>query len=419
MHMYAIDGISKGQAGRSAGLGKAWDEAVRDTRAGRRGRVAAKVARGSVTVAMAAAIAPNGVPAVAFADAASAGGTAKTQVVYAKASATGSQEGVYVVNQFESEDGSRAKASDAGDYESVKNLTDDQQLSASGTSAFDVSADEPFLYQGDLASSTQLPWTVKAGYKLDGKTVLAEQLAGASGKLEMTLDIQPNPECESAYADNFLLQVSGSFDNDLASSVEADGATLAQSAGNTQASYMVFPGKSGSYTINADVRDFEFGGWTIVGVPLSIARPDIHVVLMDALGKRVKFLQSVIDRLNLNAEAVHIRAEDAAKLPDYRDRFDLAVARAVAALPVLCELTLPFVKSGGRFIAYKGPSLDEELSQSGAILKRMKSECLETLPVAFPGRDWDHRLCVVRKNAPTPASFPRKAGEAGRNPILR
>ena len=155
------------------------------------------------------------------------------------------------------------------------------------------------------------------------------------------------------------------------------------------------------------------------GVPLSIARPDIHVVLMDSLGKRVKFLQSVIDRLNLNAEAVHIRAEDAAKLPDYRDRFDLAVARAVAALPVLCELTLPFVKSGGRFIAYKGPSLDEELSQSGAILKRMKSECLETLPVAFPGRDWDHRLCVVRKNAPTPASFPRKAGEAGRNPILR
>ncbi len=155
------------------------------------------------------------------------------------------------------------------------------------------------------------------------------------------------------------------------------------------------------------------------GVPLSIARPDIHVVLMDSLGKRVKFLQSVIDRLNLNAEAVHIRAEDAAKLPDCRDRFDLAVARAVAALPTLCELTLPFVKAGGRFIAYKGPSLDEELSQSGAILKRMKSECLETRSVAFPGRDWDHRLCVVRKNAPTPASFPRKAGEAGRNPILR
>ena len=155
------------------------------------------------------------------------------------------------------------------------------------------------------------------------------------------------------------------------------------------------------------------------GVPLSIARPDIHVVLMDSLGKRVKFLQSVIDRLNLNAEAVHIRAEDAAKLPDCRDRFDLAVARAVAALPVLCELTLPFVKAGGRFIAYKGPSLDEELSQSGAILKRMKSECLETRSVAFPGRDWDHRLCVVRKNAPTPASFPRKAGEAGRNPFLR
>ena len=268
--MHTIDDISNGQAGKSAGLGQAWDEAVRDSGAGRRGRVVAK-ARGSVAVAMAAAITLGGVPAVAFADAASAGETAKTQVVYVKASATGSQEGVYVVNQFESEDGSRVKTSDAGDYESVKNLTDDQQLSASGSSKFDVSADEPFLYQGDLASSTQLPWTVKVGYRLDGKTVSAEQLAGASGKLEMTLDIQSNSECEGAYADNFLLQVSSSFDNDLASSIEADGATLAQSAGNTQASYMVFPGKSGSYTIYADVHDFEFGGWTIVGVPLSIA----------------------------------------------------------------------------------------------------------------------------------------------------
>lgn len=155
------------------------------------------------------------------------------------------------------------------------------------------------------------------------------------------------------------------------------------------------------------------------GVPLAIARPDIHVVLMDSLGKRVKFLESVIDRLSLNAEAVHIRAEDAAKLPVYRDHFDLVASRAVAALPVLCELTLPFVKTSGRLIAYKGPSLDEELAQSGAILKRMKSEYVETLPVAFPNRDWDHRLCVIRKNAPTPSAFPRKAGEAGRNPILR
>lgn len=273
--MYKRNANSNGEAAKREGLGMAWDEAVRDTRAssraGKRGCVVSRAARSTATVAVVAAIALGGVPAAAFADAATAGDVEKTQVVYAKASATGAQEGVYVVNQFESEGGLQAKGSDAGDYESVKNLTDDQQLSASGTSTFDVSAGEPFLYQGDLASSTQLPWTVKVGYRLDGKTVSAEQLAGASGKLEMTLDIQPNSECEGAYADNFLLQVSGSFDNDLASSIEADGATLAQSAGNTQASYMVFPGKSGSYSINADVHDFEFSGWTIVGVPLSIA----------------------------------------------------------------------------------------------------------------------------------------------------
>ncbi len=155
------------------------------------------------------------------------------------------------------------------------------------------------------------------------------------------------------------------------------------------------------------------------GLPLAIARPDIHVVLMDSLGKRVKFLQSVIDRLHLNAEAVHTRAEDAAKLPAFRDRFDLATARAVAALPVLCELVLPFVAPGGRFISYKGPSLSEELEQSGAILTRMRSRAVAEHSVLIPGRDWDHRLCVIEKNGKTPASFPRKAGEAGRNPILR
>lgn len=155
------------------------------------------------------------------------------------------------------------------------------------------------------------------------------------------------------------------------------------------------------------------------GLPLAIARPDIHIVLMDSLGKRVKFLQSVIDRLSLNAEAIHTRAEDAARLSAFRDHFDCATARAVAALPVLCELTLPFVKPSGCLIAYKGPSLDEELEQSGTILRRMRSESIACHAVSIPGRDWDHRLCIVKKNAPTPAAFPRKAGEAGRNPILR
>ncbi|MBQ2956873.1 MAG: 16S rRNA (guanine(527)-N(7))-methyltransferase RsmG [Clostridia bacterium] len=155
------------------------------------------------------------------------------------------------------------------------------------------------------------------------------------------------------------------------------------------------------------------------GIPLSIARPDIHVVMMDSLGKRVKFLNQVIDELHLNAEAIHIRAEDAAKSPEFRDHFDLVTARAVAALPTLLELALPFVRPGGRMMAFKGPSLTEELAASAAALKKLCAQPIQSHSIVIPGRDWDHRLMMIRKTAPTPKAFPRKAGEAGRNPILK
>ena len=94
------------------------------------------------------------------------------------------------------------------------------------------------------------------------------------------------------------------------------------------------------------------------GIPLSILMPGTHVVLLDALDKRVKFLQSVADALHLNAEAVHLRCEDAARSPALRERFDCAVARAVAPMNVLAEYLLPFVRVGGRLLALKGPSLE-------------------------------------------------------------
>jgi len=154
------------------------------------------------------------------------------------------------------------------------------------------------------------------------------------------------------------------------------------------------------------------------GIPLSIACPHIHVVMMDSLGKRVKFLNQVIAELHLDAEAVHTRAEDAAKLPSYRDQFDLVTARAVAALPTLLELSLPFVRPGGRMMAFKGPSLDEELAASEKALKKLCAQPIEQHSIRIPDRDWDHRLMMIRKTAPTPKAFPRKAGEAGRNPIV-
>jgi len=153
------------------------------------------------------------------------------------------------------------------------------------------------------------------------------------------------------------------------------------------------------------------------GIPLSISCPHIHVVMMDSLGKRVKFLNQVIDALHLNAEAIHTRAEDAAKLPAYRDHFDMVTARAVAALPTLLELSLPFVRPGGRMMAFKGPSLDEELASSEKALKKLCGQAVVSYPAVIPGRDWDHRLAYIRKCAPTPEKYPRKAGKPEKKPL--
>lgn len=153
------------------------------------------------------------------------------------------------------------------------------------------------------------------------------------------------------------------------------------------------------------------------GVPLAIMLPETHFVLLDSLGKRVDFLNSVIDALRLNAEAVHLRAEDAAKLPNYREQFDLACARAVAPMNVLCEYLLPFLRVEGWMLALKGPSLEAELDQAGNALNTLGGSVTKTLALSIPGRDWDHRAVWIHKTAPTPDRYPRKAGTVEKKPI--
>ena len=155
------------------------------------------------------------------------------------------------------------------------------------------------------------------------------------------------------------------------------------------------------------------------GITLAIALPNVRVTLMDSLGKRVNFLSDVIAALGLNAQAVHFRAEEAAKNPQWREQFDCVTARAVAAMPTLAELALPFARVGGRLIAYKGPAAGEELRQAERAIELLGGGNARILQVRIPEReDWDHRLVLVDKQRATPRRFPRKSGEAGRNPIL-
>lgn len=153
------------------------------------------------------------------------------------------------------------------------------------------------------------------------------------------------------------------------------------------------------------------------GIPLAICLPEVRFTLLDSLGKRVDFLNSVIAALGLNAVAMHLRAEDGARMPALRERFDLAVARAVAPLNLLAEYLLPFVRVGGHMLAYKGPGLDAELAEAQRAFALLGGQFVRAEAAGIPGRDWDHRLAWIEKAAPTPPAYPRRAGKPEKSPI--
>lgn len=151
------------------------------------------------------------------------------------------------------------------------------------------------------------------------------------------------------------------------------------------------------------------------GVVLKIARPDIQLTLLDSLNKRLVFLQQLLQRLGLSAELKHSRAEDGAK-PPLRESFDVATARAVAALPVLCEYCLPYVKPGGCFVALKGALAAEETVAAASAVKLLGGAKPEvtTLHTAALG---SRGIVVIGKISPTPAKYPRPAAKIAKQPL--
>lgn len=154
------------------------------------------------------------------------------------------------------------------------------------------------------------------------------------------------------------------------------------------------------------------------GLPLKIFCPGIKLTLMDSLNKRVKFLQTVVTELGLqNVECVHARAEEGARNKKYREQFDLAVSRAVARLPILCEYCLPFVKRGGHFLALKGRAFAEEVAEAQKAIKVMGGSHTEVREVHLPDLEDKRAIIIVTKTMPTPKAYPRKAGTPAKNPL--
>ena len=155
------------------------------------------------------------------------------------------------------------------------------------------------------------------------------------------------------------------------------------------------------------------------GIPLKIVFPQIEIILMDSLNKRVKFLQSVIDELSLtDISAVHGRAEEMGRQKDYREQFDLCVSRAVANLSALSEYCLPFVKVGGYFISYKSADIEEELNAAENAIKILGGNLTEVKKLILPGSDIERSFVITGKIKNTSKTYPRKAGTASKNPLL-
>lgn len=152
------------------------------------------------------------------------------------------------------------------------------------------------------------------------------------------------------------------------------------------------------------------------GVPLAIAGPDLDVTLLDSQRKRVDFLKDACHTLDLsNTFCVHGRAEEFVQVE--REGFDVAVSRAVAALPVLCELCLPLVRVGGRMLAMKSSHSEEEINSAGNALKTLGGRIAWTKDYSIPGTNVVHRVVCVEKMTACPKKYPRRFALIKKHPL--
>ena len=157
-------------------------------------------------------------------------------------------------------------------------------------------------------------------------------------------------------------------------------------------------------------------GAGLPGMVLALLTPDARFTLLDSLGKRIDFLQEVCDDMGLtHVTCVHARAEEFAG--QHREQYDVAVSRAVAQLNVLCELTLPLVKVGGRFIAMKSTSSDQEIQEARSAVSQLGGRIAAVRDYDVPQTDVRHRAVIIEKVKATPRQFPRSFARIKKSPL--
>ena len=166
---------------------------------------------------------------------------------------------------------------------------------------------------------------------------------------------------------------------------------------------------------NAKIIDVGTGAG-FPGLALKLARPDIKMTFLDSTRKKLGFIENVLNECGVEGEILHMRAEEAAQLTKYREQFDFATARAVAALPVLSEYCLPFVKQNGSFISMKSAESNEEIGEAkkaigilgGKIEEDIVFDLVENMP---------RRIIKIKKNSQTPTKYPRPSAQIAKKPL--
>ena len=152
------------------------------------------------------------------------------------------------------------------------------------------------------------------------------------------------------------------------------------------------------------------------GIPLLIMRPDIDLTMLDSTAKKLKYVANTVDSLGLNANVLHSRAEEAAQKPEYRESFDIVCSRAVAALNILCEYCLPFVKKDGIFAAMKGAKAQEEIEAANNAIKTLGGEIIDKK--SFTLSDGAERtIIIIKKISHNLPKYPRPSAQIAKKPL--
>ena len=214
----------------------------------------------------------------------------KEEVIYANLTSSGEIEKIYAVNIFEDKD-----IVDYGVYETVKNMNTMDKINYSNGKITIQNSEDKLYYQGIMKQNTEMPWTIKVRYKLDGVEYAPSELAGKSGKLEISISIKENKKCKKNFFENYALQTVVQLDTNLCENIKSDEATMANVGGLKQLTYTILPGNEKDIKITSDVTDFEMSEIQVNGINLNLGLDKDSIDTSSLTGELDKLKDAVND----------------------------------------------------------------------------------------------------------------------------